>query len=97
MLILPAATITYLMWKRTRYFGNTLPLLICLLVVTLTLAAPSFLGVGFHLTLLVFLFVLVSGICADLLETEQGYIVAACLYGVLSAGALWNLLQIWRA
>jgi hypothetical protein len=97
MLILPAATFTYLIWKRTRYFGNTLPLLISLLVLTLTLAAPSFPGVGFHLILLVFHFVFVSGVCADLLETDQGYIVAACLYGVLSAGALWNLLQVWRA
>ena len=96
MLALPVALITYLGWKRTRYFGNTAPLLMALLMLILGLAAPNFPGQGFHLTMLVFLFVFVSGVFADLLETKQGPMVAAGLCGLLSAAAAWNVLQLWR-
>ena len=97
LLALPAAVFTYLGWRRTRYFGNTAPLLISLLLLVLSLAGPSFTGQGFHLTLLVFLFVFVSGVFADLLETRHSQLVAASLYGLLSASAIWNLLQLWHA
>jgi hypothetical protein len=96
MLALPVALIAYLGWKRTRYFGNTAPLLIALLMFILALAAPNFPGQGFHLTMLVFLFVFVSGVFADLLETTQSLLVTAGLCGLLSASAVWNLLQLWR-
>ncbi len=96
MLALPVALIAYLGWKRTRYFGNTAPLLIALLMLILALAAPNFPGQAFHLTILVFLFVFVSGIFADLLETRQNLLVTAGLCGLLSAAAGWNLLQLWR-
>lgn len=97
MLALPVALIAYLGWKRTRYFGNTAPLLIALLLLVLAMAAPNFPGQGFHLTLLVFLFVFVSGVFADLLETQQSLFVMAGLWGLLSASAIWNLLRLWRA
>jgi hypothetical protein len=96
MLALPVALIAYLGWKRTRYFGNTAPLLIALLMLILALAAPNFPGRGFHLTMLVFLFVFVAGVFADLLETQQSPLVMAGLCGLLSASAVWNLLQLWR-
>jgi hypothetical protein len=96
MLALPVALIAYLGWKRARYFGNTAPLLIAALLLILALGAPSFPGRGFHLTLLVFLFVFVSGVFADLLETRQSLPVTAGLCGLLSASAVWNLVQLWR-
>jgi hypothetical protein len=96
MIALPVALIVYFGWKRTRYFGNTAPLLIALLMLILALAAPNFPGQGFHLTMLVFLFVFVSGVFADLLETRQSLLVTAGLCGLLSASAVWNLLQLWR-
>ena len=58
--------------------------------------APTFPGQGFHLTMIVFLFVYVAGIFADLLETQQSLFVMASLIGLLSASAIWNLLQLWR-
>jgi hypothetical protein len=97
MIALPAALIAYVGWKRTRYFGNTTPLLIALLLLILALGAPNFPGQGFHLTLLVFLFVFVSGVFSDLLETRQSLFVTASLFGLLSAGAIWNLWQLGRA
>jgi len=96
MLALPVALIAYLGWKRTRYFGNTAPLLIAALLLVLALGAPNFPGQGFHLAMLVFLFVFVAGVFADLLETRQSVLVTAGLCGLLSASAIWNLLQLWR-
>ena len=97
MLALPVALIAYVGWKRTRYFGNTAPLLIAGLLFLLALGAPNFPGQGFHLTMLMFLFVFVSGVFTDLLETQQRLLVMAGLCGLLSASAIWNLLQLWHA
>src|ERR1039457_6655872 len=96
MIAMPVALIAYLGWNRTRYFGNTAPLLIAVLFLILALGAPNFPGQGFHLTMLVFLFVFVAGVFADLLETQQSLIVTAGLCGLLGASAVWNLLQLWR-
>ncbi len=71
MIALPVALIAYSGWKRTRYFGNTAPLIIAALMLILAMGAPNFPGRGFDLTLLVFLFVFVSGVFADLIETQQ--------------------------
>jgi hypothetical protein len=96
MLALPVALVAYVGWKRTRYFGNTAPLLIATLLLILALGAPNFPGEGFHLTMLVFFFVFVAGVFADLLETRQSLLVAAALCGLLSASAIWNLWQLAR-
>jgi len=96
MLALPVAGITYFGWKRTRYFASTAPLLIAALLMILTLGAPNFPGRGFHLTVLVFLFVFVSGVFADLLETRAGLLVTAGLVGLLGTSALWNLCKLAR-
>jgi hypothetical protein len=96
MLGLPVALIAYLGWKRSRYFGNTAPLLIAALMLILAMAAPSFPGQGFHLTMLVFLFVFVAGVFADLLETSQSLLVTASVCGLLAASAIWNLWRLSR-
>jgi len=97
MIALPVALVTYLGWKRALYFGNTAPLLMAALFLVVGLGAPSFPGQGFHLTMLVFFFVFISGVFADLLETQHSSFVMAALVGLLSASAIWNLLQLWRA
>ncbi|MGA7629889.1 MAG: hypothetical protein WCB11_03935 [Terriglobales bacterium] len=97
MLALPVALVAYFGWKRACYFGNTAPLLIAVLFLILALGAPTFPGQGFHLAMVIFLFVFVSGVFADLMETHQRLFVMAALLGLLSASALWNLLQLWRA
>lgn len=96
MLALPVALIAYCAWKRSRYFGNTAPLPIAGLLFVLAAAAPEFPGEGFQLTALVFLFIFVAGLFADLLETRHGLLVRAGLSGVLIASAVWNLLQLAR-
>ncbi len=94
MLALPVALIVYLGWNRTRYFGNTAPLLIAALLLILALGAPNFPGQGFHLAALVFLFVFVSGAFADLLESQQSLLVTAGLCGLLGSAAIRNLWQL---
>lgn len=96
LMLLPAALLTYAAWKRARYFGNTAPLLIAVLLVALAAAAPLFPGQGFHLGALAFLFVFVAGAFADLLETRHGQLLKAGTAGLLTAAALWNLLQLVR-
>ena len=94
MLALPAALVAYVAWKRARYFGNTAPLLIAVLLLLLAMASPDFPGQGFHLTMLVFLFVFVAGVFADLLQTRQNLLVAASLLGLLTASAARNVIQL---
>jgi hypothetical protein len=97
MLALPVALVAYGAWKRTRYFGNTAPLLIAGLMFMMAVASPDLPGQGFSLLLLVFAFVFVAGVFADLLETGQKLLVTAGLYGLLSASALWNLVRLAQA
>jgi len=47
-------------------------------------------------TVVVFFFVFVAGVFADLLESQQGLVVMAGLCGLLSASAIWNLWQLAR-
>jgi hypothetical protein len=97
VLLLPMALITYMVWPRTRYFGNTAPLLVAMVCLLLGLGIPHYQGQGFQLIAIPFLFVFVAGICADLLELTQRHLVAACIFGLLAAYALWSLLQVARA
>jgi len=91
--MLVVALITYFGWKRARYFGNTAPLLVALLVSVISISAPEFPAEGFRLIILVLLFVFVAGVFADLRE-RYGMVVMAAVWGILVASALWNLGQL---
>jgi hypothetical protein len=97
VLALPVALITYFLWPRTRYFGNTAPLLIAILFLALAAGTPHFPGLGFQLMALPFLFVFVAGIAADLLETPYRRLVQASLWGLLVANAAWHVWELARA
>lgn len=94
VLALPGALIAYFVWPRSRYFGNTAPLLVALLFLLLGLGTPHYPGLGFHLAALPFLFAFVAGVVADLLETRQRSLVLACVGALLGAAALWNIWQL---
>ena len=96
VLALPAALVTYALWPRTRYFGNIAPLLVAVLCLVLGFAAPHYQGLGFQLVALPFLFVFVSGIFADLLETKQRTLVLASISGLLLAYSFWSLSELAR-
>jgi hypothetical protein len=91
---LPLAIITYTLWRRARFFGNTTPLLIALLCLLLGIADPHYPGLGFKLIAIPFLFVFISGVAADLLETKAKELLLPLFWSILTAGALWNLWQL---
>jgi hypothetical protein len=96
VLALPVALVTYMLWPRTRYFGNTAPLLVAAICLVLGFATPHYQGLGFQLVALPFLFVFVAGICADLLESRNRSLVMACIFGLLAAYAVWSLSELLR-
>jgi hypothetical protein len=96
LVTIPVALIVYFAWRRARYFGNTAPLMIAALFLFFGLGMPHYPGFGFQLMAVPFLFVFVAGIAADLLETRHHDLVAACVWGLLLANALWNLAKLTR-
>lgn len=94
LIVVPMALIFYFAWPRARYFGNTAPLLMVALFLLSAVAMPHYDGAGFRLMLVPFLFLFVAGIAADLLETTQRGVVLAVIWGLLSANALWNVMQL---
>ena len=96
MLALPAALITFIWSPRTRYFGNTAPLLVAAIFLLLTIGTVTSSDSAFPLIATLFLFVFVAGVSADLLETSYRPLVIACLWCLLGAAALLNVLQLAR-
>jgi hypothetical protein len=90
----PVALATYAVWPRTRYFGNTAPLLVAVLFVGLGMAHPHIDGAGFLLAAVPFLFIFVSGVLADLLETRRRPLVMACVVGMIAAYVIWSVVNL---
>jgi len=96
VIALPCTLAAYALWPRARYFGNTVPLLLCAFFVLLGAARPHYPDAGFSLVAIPFLFVFISGIIADLLETRQRGMVLAAIWGLLVASATLNVAQLLR-
>ena len=98
-LALPVAIVTYALWRRTRYFGNTAPLLVMVVFILLGIADPHTLGGGFVLAAVPFMFVFVSGVLADLMETKYRQLMVASVWALLItyiARTLMALAQVPR-
>jgi hypothetical protein len=96
VVLVPAALVTYVVWRRCRYFGNTAPLLMGVLFLALRVASPHDPDSLFSLIGVVFLFVFVGGIMADLLETKARELTAAVLIGLIAANGVWDLIGLER-
>jgi hypothetical protein len=96
LLAIPIALVAYFVWRRSRYFGNTAPLMIAALFLLLSLGAPHYPGFGFQLIATPFWFVFVAAIASDMLETQRRDLAAACVWGLLLANAFWNLAELAR-
>jgi hypothetical protein len=88
---LPAAIITYIGWPRTRYFGNTAPLLVALLFTALGIAHPHLAGAGFLLASVPFFFIFVCGVMADLMETRYRPLITAAVWAFTAAYIIRSL------
>jgi hypothetical protein len=93
-LTLPVALAIYAAWRRTRYFGNTAPLLVGATFLILGMAHPHQGGAGFFLAAIPFLFIFVSGVLADLMETRYRALVSAGVLGMLGAYVVWCVLNL---
>jgi len=93
-LALPVTLVTYAAWPRTRYFGNTAPLLVAVLFIALGMAHPHVAGAGFLLAAVPFLFIFVSGVLADLMETRYRLAVTAGVFGMMAAYVVWSVVNL---
>ncbi|HEY6373209.1 MAG TPA: hypothetical protein VIX37_21720 [Candidatus Sulfotelmatobacter sp.] len=91
---LPVAVVTYAAWPRTRYFGNHAPLLVAVLFLGLGMAHPHLAGAGFLLAAVPFLFIFVSGVLADLLETSYRPLMMAGIVGMMAAYVVWSVVNL---
>src|SRR5271168_1838943 len=90
----PVAIVTYAAWPRTRYFGNTAPLLVGARFLMLGMAHPHAGGEGFLLAAVPFLMIFVSGVLADLMETRYRPCMTAGVVGMLAAYVVWSFLSL---
>ena len=97
VLALPVALITYFLWSRARYFGNTAPLLVAALSLGPRSGHTVLSRTRLSIIAVPFLFVFVAGIVADLLETRHRQLVMAAVWGLLVANAAWRLWELARA
>ena len=100
---LPAGTLmfliaigTYLAWPRTRFFGNTAPLLTFLLLLLVSLVTPQGVGLTLLFVSLPFMMVFVSGVFADLLESPRTTMFLGVTIGILLSHALLSLFGLFH-
>jgi hypothetical protein len=91
---MPITLVTYAVWRRTRYFGNTAPLLVAGAFVILAVARPHSAGAGFLLAAVPFLFIFVSGVLADLMETTYRQLMMAGVLLILVVYAALTLITL---
>src|ERR1700688_2417254 len=94
ILLLPLAVATYILWPRTRYFGNSAPGAVALTFIGLGMAHPHVAGAGFLLASIPFLLIFVSGVLADLMETPSRLLLTASVWGLVVAYILWSVLAL---
>jgi hypothetical protein len=92
--VLPVTLAAYAVWPRTRYFGNTAPLLVAILFLVLGMAHPHVAGAGFLLAAVPFLFIFVAGVVADLMETRYRLLVSASIFGMMAAYVVWSVINL---
>jgi hypothetical protein len=89
--VLMAVTLlTFVVWKRARFFGTTAPLIVGFMVVALA-ARTQFAGITFLLVGLPFLILFMAGVSADLLESRHALAANTVIGGVLIANAMIDI------
>ena len=87
--------ITYALWPRTRFFGNTVPLLASVEMVLLAIFMPDAAGGIFLFYCLPFLIVFCAGVFADLFESRRYHSLAVGVgYGVILAQAAFSVVGL---
>ena len=99
LLFLVSALVAWVASRRIRYFGNTAPLLVLVLLWILAVAglAPDILAYGaFPMRALPFVFIFLAGVAADLLETKARHILVPMLAALLLSHAVIGMRDLLR-
>jgi hypothetical protein len=95
VLLTVLSVITYLLWPRTRFFGNTAPLLVAAEIALLAIFMPNAAGGIFFFYGLPFLIVFSAGVFADLFESRRYQSFAVGVgYGAILAQAGFSLVGL---
>jgi Na+-transporting methylmalonyl-CoA/oxaloacetate decarboxylase gamma subunit len=93
VLLLMVTLVTFLAWKRSRFFGTAAPLLTGALLVVLALRL-HFAGFTFLFVALPFLILFMAGVSADLLQSRYAVLANAVIVGVLIANAMIDIYSL---
>jgi hypothetical protein len=96
MLLLALGLISYIGWKRPRYFGPTSALIVWVFLMVAGIMLPHLGGYNLFVISLPFAYVFLAGVSADLLETSQAGLVLGVLAGIVLAHAMVNILALFR-
>jgi hypothetical protein len=93
VLLLLVTLVTFVVWKRSRFFGTAAPLLTGAPLVALALR-PHFAGFTFLFVALPFLILFMAGVSADLLQSRYAVLANAVIVGVLIANAMIDVYSL---
>jgi len=90
------ALVTWLVWRRTRFFGNNAPLIVLAVLLVIAALLPQATGPAFFFYALPFLIVFTAGVFADLLETRLREIPLALLFALVVGQAVYSIAGLMR-
>ncbi|MGE0405673.1 MAG: hypothetical protein AB7O65_05170 [Candidatus Korobacteraceae bacterium] len=96
MVLLMVSLVTFVAWRRTRFFGTSAPLIVFLLLLAMAVAMPSQGGATLLIVALPFSFVFVAGVFADLLESRAAPVAFGVLLAALIGQAAVSLADLTR-
>lgn len=90
LILLSVTLVTFVVWKRARFFGTAAPLMVSLLLFTYALRM-HFSAFTFMFLALPFGFLFMAGVSADLLESRFALAANAVIFGVIVANAMLDV------
>ena len=96
LLALLPALAAWCAWKRTRFFGNTAPLIVMLVLFALGMCFPESGARTLLFAALPFLLMFVAGVFADLVESKLQAPALAVIFAILAAQAAYSVASLVR-
>jgi len=90
------AITAWLASRRTRFFGNTAPLIVFLFLLTLAITSPENGASAILFATLPFLLLFISGVFADLIESKFQAPALAVIFAVVAAQAAYSIASLVR-
>jgi hypothetical protein len=95
--LLLVSLVTFVAWKKVRFFGTAAPLLVVAILIGLGIGMPHQGGLSFFVGLaLTFGFVFIAGVATDLLESKHAPIALGLVMGVLLGHVVLSISGLLR-